>query len=143
MGNATVESHSAVLNSSSHPELRGILKRKADQVQESEGGKRITFSKGQNHAHHAERRNIRDEAVSSTAEDIHVWLQSFGVAAMMQYETVLNHLYENVSQIRDLYEDSMEAFFEDCRIHDVAHQALFKAAIQSHIGLHLGSCVDV
>jgi len=68
------------------------------------------------------------------AEDIGIWLRSFGVPSLMKHEASLLQQYDTVSQIRDLYKDTIEAFFEDCEITAPAHQSMFKAGIRAHVG---------
>jgi hypothetical protein len=64
--------------------------------------------------------------VAAGPNDIGPWLRNLGVG---DYEAKLVEDFDSVSQIVDLYRNSIDEFFEDCAIQDPAHREIFSTAI--------------
>jgi hypothetical protein len=65
------------------------------------------------------------------AKDISRWLQSLGGGDLRQYQDVLLETYDNLKQIRDLYADNVEDFFEDIGIESQQHRSAFRDGLAS------------
>jgi len=65
------------------------------------------------------------------AEDIGAWLKNLDGGSLVQYETMLLSLFDNVSQISTLYADRLQDFFEDVRVEDPNHRLAFASALRA------------
>merc|ERR1712046_328630 len=61
-------------------------------------------------------------------DNIGAWLHSLGLST---YERALCGTYDYVSQIINLYSNSISDFFKDIEVEDDAHRRIFEAAIQA------------
>merc|ERR1740120_527540 len=72
----------------------------------------------------ASAKNLADLGVS-------VWLRSLDGGSLAQYESVLLGLFENVEQIKRLYADRLQDFFEDVSVRDSNHRLAFASALRA------------
>jgi len=77
-----------------------------------------------------------DVSVDSTRapeapEDVRTWLQSLDGGNLHQYETQLSELFDNVSQIGQLYAHRLQDFFEDIRVEHPLHREAFAKALNA------------
>lgn len=65
------------------------------------------------------------------AKDIGRWLRSLAGGDLCQYEDILLETYDNLKQIRDLYAEHMEDFFEDIGVESEQHCDAFREGLAS------------
>jgi len=79
------------------------------------------------------RRNTGDkpQQPGGHSRDIGRWLQSLAGKDLCQYEDILLATYDDLKQIRDLYADNVEDFFEDIGVESQQHCSLFRGGLAS------------
>merc|ERR1719422_2828547 len=63
--------------------------------------------------------------------DIGAWLGSLDGGSLVAYENVLRTLFDDVCQIRELYRDRLQDFFEDVSVQDPNHRLAFASALRA------------
>merc|ERR1711879_431913 len=54
----------------------------------------------------------------TVSEDIRAWVRGIDGGSVAQYENILLSLFDNVSQVRDLYANRLHDFFTDVQVDD-------------------------
>lgn len=62
--------------------------------------------------------------------DINQWIQSLGAESLAQYHDLLLATYDDLKQIRDLYSEHIDDFFEDVGIESPEHRDIFREALE-------------
>jgi len=72
----------------------------------------------------------RSRSPDRVNEDISTWIKSLDGGSLAEYENQLLQLFENVTQIKVLYSNRLEDFYEDVHIEDEDHRLAFASAIR-------------
>lgn len=65
----------------------------------------------------------------SAASDIDTWVRSLDGGRLAGFCDLIVGSYDDLQQIRDLYAEHADDFFEDLEIHDVHHKDVFRKAL--------------
>jgi len=66
----------------------------------------------------------------TVSEDVGAWVRGLDGGNVAQYESTLLTLFDNVSQIRELYKDRLTDFFADVQVEDPLHRLAFSTALK-------------
>jgi pSer/pThr/pTyr-binding forkhead associated (FHA) protein len=69
-------------------------------------------------------------ASGNRTEDVGDWVRSLDGGSVAAHESTLVSLFDNVSQIRELYADRLSDFFADTNIQDANHRLAFATALK-------------
>lgn len=72
-----------------------------------------------------------DDPFPEVEEDIGKWVSGLDGGSLAEYEECLRTLFENVSQIKQLYVDRLQDFFEDVGVKDGNHRLAFASAFRA------------
>lgn len=67
----------------------------------------------------------------TVSEDVGTWVRGLDGGSVAQYESVLLSLFDNISQIRELYAGRLTDFFSDVGVEDPMHRLAFGTALKT------------
>jgi len=75
-------------------------------------------------------RTTRSFLPAATDSEVRRWTASLDGGSLVQYADTLAALFDNVSQIQELYGDKLQDFFEDIRVQEPNHRLAFASALR-------------